>query len=260
MHFPAGSRYYPSYDYGSLGYTRGPKCAMWAGAASASTNVTEGPTDLHVMLRGPRLFQLDGRTGQIPSSPNTTEVRRMPEVSKLDLDLLSRIRENVTRFTSEAALAHDRQGLLVLDVAPQDHEGARPYFKEATVESLDIDAEAGATYTADICFTNDIIVPSSRFDVIVCTEVLEHTLQPFDAVAEIERMLAPEGLVFVSTPFNFRIHGPLPDCWRFTEHGLRQLFRRFDIINLSALEMEERPLMPIQYTLIARRRGGGVDS
>ncbi len=66
-------------------------------------------------------------------------------------------------------------------------------------------------------------------------------------------MLKPGGLAFITTPFNLRIHGPLPDCWRFTEHGLRELFKDFDILELSSLESEERFLMPIQYTLIAKK-------
>jgi SAM-dependent methyltransferase len=78
-------------------------------------------------------------------------------------------------------------------------------------------------------------------------------LQPFDAVNEIRRILKPGGVVIVSTPFNFRIHGPLPDCWRFTEHGLRALFKDYEIISLDALEEEDRFLMPIHYTLIARK-------
>lgn len=83
--------------------------------------------------------------------------------------------------------------------------------------------------------------------------MLEHTRQPFDAVNSIFKMLKPNGLVFVSTPYNLRIHGPLPDCWRFTEHGLRELFKAFEIIELKQLETESRWLMPLQYTLIAKR-------
>ena len=67
-------------------------------------------------------------------------------------------------------------------------------------------------------------LPDDSFDCIVCTEVLEHTLQPFAAVAELRRLLRAGGRLFLSVPFNFRIHGPLPDCWRFTEHGLRAMF------------------------------------
>lgn len=166
---------------------------------------------------------------------------------------LRTIRENVSNFITDCGKKYDRVETRVLDVAPQDHEGAKPYFKKANVETLDIDKNSGATYIADLCENNEGIIPKNHFDYVVCTEVLEHTLQPFDAVKEIERILKPGGLVFISAPFNFRIHGPLPDCWRFTEHGLRALFKNFEILELNVLETKDRFLMPIHYTLVARK-------
>lgn len=38
------------------------------------------------------------------------------------------------------------------------------------------------------------------FDVVICSEVLEHVLQPDQALREIKRVLTPEGTVFLSTP------------------------------------------------------------
>jgi len=175
------------------------------------------------------------------------------EVAEQDIEGLRLLRENVLAFMRRAGAHHASRPGLLLDVAPQDHQGARPFFSaDITVETLDIDAESGASHIADLCHCADQ-VGRARFDYIVCTEVLEHTRQPFDAVGNMYDMLKPGGLVFVSTPFNFRIHGPLPDCWRFTEHGLRELFKRFELIELVALESPDRFLMPIQYTLVARR-------
>lgn len=177
----------------------------------------------------------------------------MNKVSALDVVNLKKIRDNVSSFMAQSAKAYDKKNALVLDIAPQDHEGASPYFLNSRIETLDIDPKSGATYIADLCQDNSGLIPSEKFDYVICTEVLEHTLQPFDAVNEIERILKPGGLVFVSTPYNFRIHGPLPDCWRFTEHGLRALFRKFEIIDLQGLEDSERFLMPTHYTLVAKR-------
>lgn len=176
------------------------------------------------------------------------------KVSAMDEDHLEKIRSNVSSFIERVGKQYDKFGALVLDVAPQDHEGAAPYFKQATIETLDIDKDSGATYIADLCANNESIIPSLHFDFVVCTEVLEHTLQPFDAVKELYRVLKPGGLVFASSPFNFRIHGPLPDCWRFTEHGWRALFKDFEIVELNELESKDRFLAPIHYTLVARKR------
>lgn len=175
------------------------------------------------------------------------------EVSILDVDHLALIRANVRQFMQTSAAAWgDKPGLL-LDIAPQDHEGARPYFSvSVAVETLDIDPAAGATYCADLCQNNDKI-PACRFDIVVCTEVLEHVLNPFAAISEIRRVLKPGGLLLASSPFNFRIHGPLPDCWRFTEHGWRSLLTKFESIDIMALEDVNRFLMPIHYLISARK-------
>lgn len=165
-----------------------------------------------------------------------------------------RIRDNVKDFISRCAAKYDSSGKLLLDIAPQDHEGAEPFFKKTKIETLDISPNARATFTADLCQNNKAQIPSNRYDYVVCTEVLEHTKQPFNAVKEIKRLLKKGGICFVSTPYDFRIHGPLPDCWRFTEHGLRELFKSFDIIDISGLENNERFLMPTHYTLIARKK------
>lgn len=43
-------------------------------------------------------------------------------------------------------------------------------------------------------------LPAASFDVILCTEVIEHTPDPTSVVGGIARLLAPGGLVIISTP------------------------------------------------------------
>ena len=176
----------------------------------------------------------------------------MAVVSQMDIEFLAAIRSNVSSFIAHCAGQYSIVGKL-LDVAPQDHEGARPYFPASVaIETLDIDPASGCTHIGDLC-AGVPSIPDACFGAVACTEVIEHTLQPFDAVAEVRRVLRPGGYLFMSTPMNFRIHGPLPDCWRFTEHGLRALLKDFELVELNALETPGRELMPIHYTVVARR-------
>ena len=115
---------------------------------------------------------------------------------------------------------------------------------------MDIDPNSGATYVADITCKNSFLKKES-FDIVVCTEVIEHTLNPFSTAKEIFRLLKPSGLLLLSSPFNFRIHGPLPDCWRFTEHGLRELLKEFSSITIDEINTSGRDLMPLHYTVVA---------
>lgn len=180
-------------------------------------------------------------------------MKKIIEVSDQDIKNLKMLRENISNFLKKSSAIYDNENCCLLDIAPQVHEGAKANFLKSKIYTLDIDKESGADYIADLCTNNSDIIPDNKFDLIVCTEVLEHTLQPFNAVNEIYRILKSDGIVLVSTPFNFRIHGPLPDCWRFTEHGLRALFSNFNKISIEALDTEDRDLMPIQYTLVAQK-------
>jgi SAM-dependent methyltransferase len=174
-------------------------------------------------------------------------------VSEQDVEHLRLIRENIRNYLRRMGESYSSSIHRLLDVAPQVHEGARPFFPPSVeVSTIDIDPSTNPTFVGDICKPNAALA-DKHFDAVVCTEVLEHTLQPFAAVSELFRILRPGGLLFATTPFNFRIHGPLPDCWRFTEHGLRALLSQFEIIELAALETEDRFLMPIHYTVTARR-------
>jgi SAM-dependent methyltransferase len=175
------------------------------------------------------------------------------KISKTDEIFLKKIRANVELFMQNVSMQYAIKPGILLDIAPQDHLGATPFFsKKIIIETLDIDPNSGATYIVDLCDCSPLI-GEDKFDYVVCTEVLEHTLQPFHAVDNIYKILKPGGYAFITTPFNFRIHGPLPDCWRFTEHGLRELFKKFNIINLNALDDGERFLMPVQYTMVVQK-------
>lgn len=166
------------------------------------------------------------------------------------------IRRTVRDFIAMLAAELDSAEITVLDVAPESHAGAEASFQQACVETIDIDPSAGATYVADLCACNCTQVPSDSYDVIVCTEVLEHTRQPWNVTKELHRLLKPGGVLAITTPFNFRIHGPSPDCWRFTDEGLKVLLAEFVDVRIEAVEDPQRPRMPVQYTAIGRKRLG----
>jgi SAM-dependent methyltransferase len=68
------------------------------------------------------------------------------------------------------------------------------------------------------------------FDAVWIQAVLEHVLEPERVVAEIHRLLRPEGLVYAGTPFMQQVHEGAYDFTRFTLSGHRWLFRRFNEI------------------------------
>ena len=175
------------------------------------------------------------------------------KISETDKRNYTLIRSNVENIYKQLSELHDNDNNLILDVAPQTHKGTREFFKRCSIETLDIDVNSNSTFLGDLCKNNSELIPDNRYDLIFCMEVLEHVTNPFAAAKEIYRMLKPDGLAVVSTPFNFRIHNPLPDNWRFTEHGLKILFNSFNEVNVMPLNDEDRFLMPIHYILIGKK-------
>lgn len=58
-------------------------------------------------------------------------------------------------------------------------------------------------YVSDIC---SIPVQDSSFDVILCTEVLEHIPKPIDAFHELSRILTPGGTLLITAPLSCGLH------------------------------------------------------
>jgi GR25 family glycosyltransferase involved in LPS biosynthesis len=95
-------------------------------------------------------------------------------VSEIDKQHYVRIRENIKNFIKNLSEQYDSEDLLIMDVAPEIHMGAKEFFKKSTIKTLDIDPESGADYIVDLCETNSDKIKDETFDLILCTEVLEH--------------------------------------------------------------------------------------
>lgn len=143
----------------------------------------------------------------------------------------------------------DSIGGILLEVGPSEHSTVNNYFNNFKKETLDISPNVGADYVGDITKTNSEI-SDNKYDIVICLEVLEHTLNPFDAIKELRRILKDGGILLVSAPLNWRIHGPVPDCWRFTEFGWQVLLKDFQVIECDKLETPNRPLFPIKYNYL----------
>ncbi len=67
-------------------------------------------------------------------------------------------------------------------------------------------------------------VEDASFDVVLCTQVLEHCDDPGRAVSELRRVTRPDGRVLAST-HGVQVYHPSPtDYWRWTHTGLARLF------------------------------------
>ena len=94
---------------------------------------------------------------------------------------------------------------------------------------INLDPNASPNIFADVTQTPLV---EQCVDCIICTEVLEHLPNPQACVDEMHRLLRVGGVAFVSIPFFYPVHADPFDFQRFTEDGLRHLFRGFKFVDV----------------------------
>jgi SAM-dependent methyltransferase len=175
----------------------------------------------------------------------------MATVSKFDEESMPIARNHVNEFLLRLAKQMSSKTGKLLEIGPQERSFVRDEFANFKIDTFDLVNDHGPTYVGDITKHN-ISIPDNTYECVLGMEVLEHTIDPFGAIREMRRILKDGGDLLVSAPLNWRIHGPIPDCWRFTEHGFKVLLRDFDIIEIDILETPGRDLFPIHYNVWAK--------
>jgi SAM-dependent methyltransferase len=90
---------------------------------------------------------------------------------------------------------------------------------------------AGSRGKADVLYHGERLpFADASFDTVLSVQVLEHTPDPHQLVAEMARVLRPSGLLVLSAPFSFRLHEQPHDYFRFSPHGLRELCDRAGLV------------------------------
>lgn len=171
--------------------------------------------------------------------------------SEFDNNTFNLARQHVDEFIHRVSTLYNIPGNLLLEIGPQEQSTVRRCFDKCIVHTLDRVADYNPDIIGDITKLNEHI-DASTYDIVACLEILEHTINPFAAVEELRRITKHDGYILFSAPLNWRIHGPIPDCWRFTEFGWRVLLKDFNIITIDRLETPDRNLFPIKYNILAK--------
>jgi SAM-dependent methyltransferase len=148
-----------------------------------------------------------------------TELARSPRRSSITWSVRAPLRAWLRAEAERAAV--DLGRYRVLDVGC----GYRPYeplFAPHASEYVGVDTDNPA---ADLQgMVEALPVPDHSFDLVLCTQVLEHTSDPALAVRELARVVSPGGRVLASTHGTAVYHPAPNDLWRWTHTGLEQLF------------------------------------
>jgi SAM-dependent methyltransferase len=120
----------------------------------------------------------------------------------------------------------------VIEVGSFDLNGAIPRARRHW--GIDIAAGPGVDVRAE---AERLPFPSQCADVVVSTELLEHVLDWHAVLAEMRRVLKPDGRLLLTTRSpGFAYHGYPRDFWRFTPDDMRAIF--------PAAEVEQDPSSP----------------
>ncbi len=135
-------------------------------------------------------------------------------------------RRPILDFVADVA-AQTPPGAAVLDIGAGDAP-YRELFNHVNYMSSDW-AESlhpGATVADVIAPADALPLEDDSFELLLCTEVLEHVPEPSAALSEFFRVLAPGGRLALTVPFVWELHELPHDYYRYTEPGLRHLIDR----------------------------------
>ena len=115
------------------------------------------------------------------------------------LDFAKKSTEN---FIIQKARREIKSGTKIIDIGAGRNK-YKKYFNDCDFKTQDFQQYGEIDYVSDII---SIPVSDQSFDVIICTEVLEHVIRPDLGIAEMSRVLKPGGVAYITTPFRTGIH------------------------------------------------------
>ena len=147
--------------------------------------------------------------------------RLEPSILQYDYLSLRALATDVERLIAEVPSPPTTHSAIALDIGC----GKSPYrdlleSRNFLVKTMDIEDTASPDYVGRI---EDTGLTDSFVDLVICTQVLEHSLDPRKGLQEICRILRPGGYLLASAPHIWFYHPHPTDNWRFTQEGLTRI-------------------------------------
>jgi SAM-dependent methyltransferase len=172
-------------------------------------------------------------TREFARAQEVASARLYPSIFASNYLVLSNRRVRMEKFFAARREIGD-----VLDVGGQ-YCPYYPLFREKcrSYSSLDI---VDTPIVDIVCNAEDMPMDDRSFDLVLCTQVLEHCTNPHLIVNECHRVLREGGTLIVTAPSVYPVHGYPADNWRFMPDGMRHLLREFSRVEvLGELDFAE---------------------
>jgi SAM-dependent methyltransferase len=141
------------------------------------------------------------------------------------------------RFLMEA-FAECSPSARVLDAGAGEGRYAE-LFAQHTYHAVDLClGSIDCSHVSYVSNLEAIAVRDASYDMVVCTQVLEHVPDPLLVLRELNRALKPGGSLWLTVPFFFAEHMQPYDFYRYTQFGLRHLLEQagFEVRRIQRLE------------------------
>jgi SAM-dependent methyltransferase len=130
----------------------------------------------------------------------------------------------------------DIEGRRILEVGSRDVNGSvRPFVMSLGARDyLGVDMEPGSGVDR-LCDVTSLatVFADDPFDVVLTTEMLEHVRDWKSAISNLKRVVAPRGMLIITTrSFGFPYHDFPGDYWRYELDDMQEIFRDFQILKL----------------------------
>lgn len=172
----------------------------------------------------------DDYRGEPTSQPSIIRERLSPRIYDFTFVMTRSYRIVFNEFLN---YCDDKAGsgkLTILDIGCGFKPFADLFSNKGDYIGIDISLNSYADFITD---NNNLPFADNSFDVIIASEVLEHTTNEYEFVEEIRRVAKDSCIIFISLPFVFPEHGTPFDFQRFTKYKLKELFKMEEIISIK---------------------------
>ncbi|MBR9693069.1 class I SAM-dependent methyltransferase [Candidatus Woesearchaeota archaeon] len=102
-------------------------------------------------------------------------------------------------------------------------------FPKAEYLGVDNDPNSKADI---VCDASKLPYKNGAFDLVICSEVLEHVYNPDKVISELLRVCKKGGQIYLSSPFIYPLHDYTHDFYRYTELFYRKRFKKYHVTAL----------------------------
>jgi len=148
------------------------------------------------------------------------------------------IRRLVERLDQSVAFREPIFEFGAFQVPGQEQDSVRDLFQGRNYVGCDMRQGRGVDRVLDL---EALDLPDGSVGTAIVLDTVEHVRHVWRAADELHRVLAPGGILIMTSVMNFPIHAYPSDYWRFTPEGFVTLGERFEAVVVESAGLPDFP-------------------